>query len=75
MQLDEAGDQIVAFKVLAAGNRALGNVGNLAVADQHRTVEDTILEDDAGVGQNLFFAHLMRSFVGCRCRAAAGSGQ
>ena len=74
MQLDQAGDQIVALEILADVGTAFGNVGNPAVADQYRTVKNLVLENDAGVGEDGFFGHV-RSFSFGRRQAAARNGR
>ena len=57
MQFDETRKQVVALEILAMGRVALGNIGDLAIADQQRAVKDVILENDAGVGKHGLFCH------------------
>ncbi len=40
VQFDQPGQQVVTLEILARGARPFGDVGDPAVADQHRTVED-----------------------------------
>ena len=64
MQFDQAGDKIIAFEILAGAAGAFRDIGDLAVADQDRTVENLVLKDDAGVGENGFYGHVRPSFGG-----------
>ncbi len=59
MQLDKAGDQVIAFEILADCRIAFGDIGDLAVADQDGALDDLVLKDDAGVGKDGLFGHIV----------------
>ena len=75
VQLDKAGDEEVPFHVLTAGGGALGDVGNEAVAQHERAVENAVLQHDAGIGKNGFAGHVRRSFCWLLPRAGRGNGR
>ena len=75
VEFDEAGQQEVAFHVLAGGGGAFGNFGNQAIAQYQGAVEDPVLENDAGIGKNGFAGHVRRSFCWRLPRAGRANGR
>ena len=73
VQFDQAGDQEVAAHVLAGARRRRRDVGDQAVADRQRAVDDLVGQHDARIVQDQFGRHFRQSFcVVPRLEAAPG---
>ena len=62
VQLDEAGDEVVALDIFAGCRVSVRKCRRSSVADEKLARDDLVFEDDAGVGENGFFDHVRQVF-------------
>ncbi|MNE78720.1 hypothetical protein D3C80_1751540 [compost metagenome] len=57
VQLNEAGNEIIAFEILACCRGAGADICNQPITEQDRAGNDIVFKHDAGIGKNLFGTH------------------